>query len=326
MKAPWTVTVLVILTLLGLVGRARAAEPGLTYPLTSEAGDQRRGSVLFYNLVTSSAVDPSLDDTRLTITNHSETSASFIRLFFVDGGVGLVASSYICLTATQTSSFQASDLLPGFRGYLVAVSVDGVNGCPFGDSGQNSNRLSGEAHVKTGVYQGTLAAVAAAAQFSGVIAGCDSTSVTATMNFDGSGTGYNRLPRTVQIDNIGSPLDGQKTLLVLNRPSGDLLGGVSTIGSLNGTLFTDAGTALPFTRNSGVAQLFRELDNKFPATSPKFRLAIPTGHTGWAKINNVSDVPLLGAAFFRPGGAVNLRARTLTAAGGFVIPVESPSC
>ena len=305
---------------------ARAAEAGLSYPITSEASDTRRGSVLFYNLVTSNGLDPSLEDTRLSITNHSDTSASFVRLFFVEGGAGLVASSFICLTATQTATFQASDLVPGFRGFLVAVSVDGVNGCPFGDSGQNSNRLSGDAFVKTGLYQGALPAMGVAAQFSGSLPGCDSNSVTASLPFNGTASGYNRLPRMLQIDNIGSPSDGQRTLLVLNRASGDLAGGFSSLGPINGTLFDNMGTPLPFSRNSGVTQLFRDLDNKFPLTSPKFRIALPSGQTGWAKLNLVSDVPVLGAAFFRPGGAVNLRARTLSTAGSLTIPVESPSC
>lgn len=309
-----------------LTRTASAADPGLLVPGSTEASDMRRGSVLFYNVMTSDALDPTVEETRLTLTNHDDQSAHFVRLFFVQGSTGLVASSFLCLTATQTASFRASDLLPGFRGFLIAVDVNGVNGCPVGPN-SGAGFLSGQAHVKTGVYQGTLSAVAASALFSGTMPGCDSNSVTATVSFNGLSGGYTRLPRMVQIDNIGAPTDGERTLVILNRPTGDVGGsGITALGPLAGTLFDNAGTALPFTRSPGGAQLFRELDNRFPKTTPKFRLAIPSGQTGWAKMNLVSDVPLLGAAFFRPGGAVNLRARTLSSSGGFFMPIDSPSC
>lgn len=316
--------------LLAAAHAASAADPGLFIPTTTEASDLRHGNVLFYNVMTSNALDPASEDTRLTITNHSAQSARFVRLFFVEGASGLVASSFICLTAEQTASFQASDLLPGFRGFMIAVQIDPTNGCPQGDAsgGFGTGFLSGQAHVKSGIYQGTLPAVAATALFNGQLPGCDLNSTTANLSFNGVlSSGYTRLPRMLQIDNVGAPTDGERTLVVLNRTTGDLGGsGVSALGPLSGTLFDAAGTALPFTRSPGGAQLFRELDNKFPKTTPKFRTAIPSGQTGWAKLNLVSDIPLMGAAFFRPGGAVNLRARTLSASGGFTMPVDPPSC
>jgi hypothetical protein len=214
---------------------------------------------------------------------------------------------------------------------MIAVQIDPINGCPQGDStgGFGTGFLTGEAHVKSGAFQGTLPAIAATALFNGGAPGCDSNSVTASVQFNGvNGAGYTRLPRMLQIDNIAAPKDGERTLVVLNRVSGDLAGsGVGALGALNGTLFDNAGTARAFTRTPPSAQLFRELDNRFPKTTPNFRVVIPAGQTGWAKMNLVSDVPLLGAAFFRPsGGAVNLRARTLSTSGGFTVPVEAPSC
>lgn len=334
MRRPIAVTALVLggaLTLATCVPRAaRAADPGLSLPSTTEASDLRHGNVLFYNLMTSSALDPAAEDTRLTVTNHNAQNARFVRLFFVEGSSGLVASSFLCLTAEQTASFQASDLLPGFRGYMIAVQIDPISGCPQGDAsgGFGTGSLSGQAHVKSGIYQGTLPAVAATALFNGAMPGCDSNSTTINLLFNGVlASGYTRLPRMLQVDNIGAPTDGERTLVVLNRAAGDLGGsGVAALGALAGTLFQNSGAALPFTRNPGGAQLFRELDNRLPKTTPKLRTAIPSGQTGWAKLNLVSDVPLLGAAFFRPGGAVNLRARTLSASGGLTMPVDPPSC
>ena len=116
---------------------ALAADPGLLVPPTSEASDQKQGSILFYNTYTSGATSGNTQNTRINITNTSVTGAAFVHLYFVAEGCS-IADSYICLTATQTASFLASDVDPGISGYLVAVAVDGVLGCPVS---KNSRQL-----------------------------------------------------------------------------------------------------------------------------------------------------------------------------------------
>src|SRR5262245_50342703 len=116
-------TMLVTTTLLaGLLGVAVSveavepfypADPGLTPDAASEVSDQKMGSVLFFNFVTSNASEPWLEDTRLTLTNNSEVSSAFVRMYFVNGTTGAVSSRFQCLTPTQTSSIQASDVAPG---------------------------------------------------------------------------------------------------------------------------------------------------------------------------------------------------------------------
>src|SRR5262245_55052246 len=93
-----------LLALFVLAGAALAADPGIPYPSTSEASDQKAGSLLFYNAYTSSASAPDTANTRVNITNTSSVFPVSVHLFFVDGTTCSVADSFICLTANQTAS------------------------------------------------------------------------------------------------------------------------------------------------------------------------------------------------------------------------------
>src|SRR5262245_27391193 len=106
-----------LLVLFALAGAALAADPGIAYPSTSEASDQKAGSLLFYNAYTSSASAPATQNTRINITNTSSIFAVSVHLFFVDGATCSVADSFLCLTANQTASFLAADVDPGISGY-----------------------------------------------------------------------------------------------------------------------------------------------------------------------------------------------------------------
>ncbi|MGH9850677.1 MAG: carboxypeptidase regulatory-like domain-containing protein, partial [Blastocatellia bacterium] len=108
----------------------------------SPPSDQKPGSVLFYNIYSSSSANPNRENTRISMTNVDPSRAAFVHIFFVDGATCSVADAFICLTANQTVSFLASDLDPGTTGYIVAVAVD-RNGCPI-----NFNYLIGDEYVK----------------------------------------------------------------------------------------------------------------------------------------------------------------------------------
>ncbi|MGH9801729.1 MAG: hypothetical protein ACRD82_15315, partial [Blastocatellia bacterium] len=256
---------------------AMAADPGLIYPPTSEASDQKQGSILFYNTYTSGATSGNTQNTRINITNTSNTSAAFVHLYFVAEGCS-IADSYICLTATQTASFLASDVDPGISGYIVAIAVDGVVGCPVA-----FNWLIGDEYVKfTSGHAANLGAVAFAALYNGVLPGCDGNSVTAVVRFNGVvGAGYNCAPAVLALDNVGSRADGNDTLVVINRVGGNLGIGAATLGALFGLLYDDAENVLSFSV-SGSCQLRNSLSNNFPRTTPRFETFIPAGRTGWA--------------------------------------------
>lgn len=325
-------TLFVLIGLVVLSSFAWAADPGSLIPPTSEASDQKQGSILFYNTYTSGATSGNTQNTRINITNTSVTSAAFVHIFFVAEGCG-IADSFICLTANQTASFLASDIDPGVNGYIVAIANDGVNGCPVG-----FNWLIGDEFIKfSSGHSANLGAVAFAALFTGTMPGCDSNSVTAAVRFNGvAGSGYNCAPAVLALDNVGSRADGNDTLVIVNRVGGNLGIGASTLGTLFGLLYDDAENVTSFSVN-GSCQLRQTLSSNFPRTTPRFETFIPAGRTGWLKLfNQTGAIGIVGAAInLNPnsassGGAFsgghNLHHLTLNCSESYVLPVFPPSC
>ena len=155
-----------LVALLVLATNSLAADPGIPFSVDGVVNDQKPGSILIYNVYTSSSTSPATENTRISITNASERAIS-IHLFFVDGNTCSPADSIICLTARQTSSFRASDFDPGTMGYVVAVAID-ENGCPT-----IHNALIGDVYVKfSSGHEANLAAESIAAR---TVPVCDNT-------------------------------------------------------------------------------------------------------------------------------------------------------
>ncbi len=303
--------------------------PGIAYPALSEVSDQKEGSILFYPIYTSDAVNNNTQNTRIAITNTSNTERATVHLFAIDGSSCAVLDAFLCLTPNQTTSFLASDFDPGNTGYLVALAVENDTGMP-----RVFNELIGDLYVKfSSGHQANLAAesIAASMMFP---AGVDPNVTTTTLRFDGMN--YNRLPRILAADNIGSRADGNSTMLIINRVGGNFTTTGATIGNLTGLLFDDAENALSFTANLGVCQYRKILDNTFPRTFNQFERVIPAGRSGWMKFWTVNDWALFGsqinfnantassAGAFNQGH--NLHHMTLTDAATIVVPVFIPSC
>ena len=298
--------------------------PGSLPSATSPVSDQKAGSILIYNIYTSST-DPTKQNTRINLTNTNPTRDIQIHLYFVAEGCA-VADSYVCLTPNQTTSFVTSDFDPGTTGYIVAVATDQL-GCPI-----NFNYLIGDEYVKFASGHAANLGAQAISAIAGGLTACDQNSVIATLNFDG--VSYNTLPRTLAVSNIGSKADGNDTMLIVNRIGGNLGLGAASLGTIFGIFYDDAENAVSFTVTGG-CQLRGNVSNNFPRTTPRFEQLVPAGRTGWLKLyRQEADLAMTGSVInFNPNstssaGAFNqghnLHALTLSSGGSYIIPVFPP--
>lgn len=321
---------LLLTMITGIAGAAWAADPGIPIPPGSEINDLKPGSVLVYSYFTSSAAAPATQDTRICITNVNPTLPVTVHLFYVDGATCAVADRFVCLTQNQTDSVFASNQDPGVTGYLVASAVDSATGCPI-----SFNFLTGDAAVKLASgHRAMYNAEAIAALYTGTLAGCDANSVTATLNFDG--VSYNRLPRVLALDKIGSAVEGNSTLLVVNRIGGNLAVGAAPLGPVFGLLFNDDGEPHSFTFTAQSCQVAQIMSDAFPHTAPPFTTVIPAGRTGWLKLWADGDFGILGVAInFNPNtatnrsafrGGDNLHKLSLAGPNSLIVPVIVPPC
>lgn len=305
-----------------------ASAPGLALPAASPASDNRPGSVLIFNLYTSSA-DGVRQNTRVNLTNTDASRAVTLHLFFVDGSTCQVADNFLCLTANQTASFLASDLDPATTGYLVAVAVD-QNGCPI-----SFNSLIGDAYVKFASGHAANLAAQSVSAIAGGLPLCDVNATTATLAFDG--VSYSPLPHVLAADSVPSRADGNDTMLVLNRISGNLATGAGTIGNVFGILYDDGETPLSFSLASGACQLRGSISANFPRTTPRFDQFIPAGRSGYMKFwISGGTAAMTGATInfnANAGGSSsaysqghNLHALTVTTSASITIPVFTPGC
>ena len=301
--------------------------PGLPAPL-SPVSDQQTGSVLIYNFYSSSPSNPGVENTRINLTNADPGRTAFVHLFFVDGSTCAVADSTVCLTPNQTVSLEASDIDPGVSGYVVAVAVDRVSGCPI-----RFNSLMGDAYVKLSTGHAANLGAEAFPALKDNPAACDGSATTATLAFNG--TGYGLVPRVVTLDSLPSVADGNSTLLILNRVGGNLTANAESLGSVFGLLYDDLEHSYSFSFRGG-CQFRQVLSSTFPRTTPRLNQVVQAGHTGWMKLSAVEDVGLLGASLnFTPRAGSsptaysqghNLHELTFTASTTITIPVSPPGC
>ncbi len=276
----------------------------------------KQGSVLFYNVYTSSVGSPDQQNTRLNITNTA-FSPVIVHWFFVDSGTCAIADTYTCLTGNQTYSFLASDYDPGVTGYAVAVAVNG-QGMPI-----DFDSLIGTEYIKfASGHQANLPAEAlvlvnpAAAVFQVA----DSGGTLVDLVFDGAG--YERLPSDLALDNIPSLVDSNNTMLILNRIGGNLGELTSNIGTLGGLLYNDVEKGFSFSIRTSGCQVRTTLNDAFLRTSPPLSKVIGTGSSGWIRLFTVEKVdnsPQGGTTDARAilGAMINFNPNAQTTGQGF---------
>jgi hypothetical protein len=324
-----TQALLAMCALVMMASAAFAADPGLQFPAASEISDQKAGSVLFYVFYNSSTTSPNQTNTKMSLTNTSITSAAFVHLFFVASGCS-VADRFMCLTANQTASFNAYDEDPGIQGYLIAVAVDGVSGCPT-----SFNFLIGDEFIKNGgTHQANLGAEAFSALYTGIHPACvDVVPGLVVLLFDG--IQYNKGGKVLAVASIPSFLDSNDTRLIVVRVGGDLVSGPRSIGSLFGLMYNDAEDGFSYNISAG-CQVFQRLSNDFPRTVPRFTEIIPQNQTGWTKFWTLSPrTAIIGAVLnYNPNAGTSSSAFTgghtlhkLTLeTDGAQMPIFPPTC
>jgi hypothetical protein len=328
-------TRLLALVLLVLVAGpvALAADPGAGFPVGANrpVSDDKAGSVLFYNIYTSAASNPVRQNTRISITNTSSTSAVAVHLFFIDGANCSPADKTLCLTQEQTTTFLTSEQDPGITGFIIAIAVQ-FDGLP-----RQFNFLIGDEYVKFESGHSAALGAEALAKTTNENVPLPDPSVT-TLFFDSKllPGSYDALPRVLAVDNIPSRADGNDTLIILNSVSGGLRSTMTSFGALFGILFDDAEQAHSFTFAAG-CQLRGSLSNSFPRTTPRFETVIPAGQTGWLKIWPIIDLPILGCVInSNPNAAANASAfngghnlqklKLSAGAASLFMPVFPPGC
>ena len=299
--------------------------PGILPPSTRAAGAQFAGSVLLFNLYHSAAGRLPGEESRIALTNTHPTSPVFVHLFFVEGTNGSVAQQSLSLSPNQTFSFLAGEVDPGVTGSLLAVAVD-ARGCP-----RRFNHLIGEVAVRfDGGASAYLGAIGVPALATGEML-CSADASTVPLRFDGQM--YAPFGRALAVSGLGSPADGQRAWLVINRLGGELGGGdpPSQTKSLSGILYDDREVAASFQLSMGGRQLRGLLGNQFPRTTPRYDRLIPAGRAGWMRLATVDDSGISGLLLtdslsgFRKGHNLHVLTETPTVVYEMpILPVQSP--
>lgn len=292
---------------------------------STASSDQKAGSVLAFPVFTSSATSPQVQNTRLSITNVEPTRQAFVHLFFISEACS-VADSFVCLTAQQTMAFTASDFDPGTTGYALAVATDSA-GCPT-----NFNFLIGDEYVKFQSGHAANLGAQAFAALAGAQACAGATS--ATIRFDG--VNYSMASRVIAVDNVPSVIDGNDTIIIVNRLGGDLRVGAETVGTLFGMVYDDIETPMAFSLTAGCQYRGKYYCVGSACPGPRIWQFIPSGRSGWLRLYGASEIAVFGAALnynsntrnsasaYNQGH--NFHTLTLTNAASITIPVMPPNC
>jgi len=290
-----------VVTLVMMSMAALAADPGSPIPATSEASDQKAGSILFYNYYSSDGANTSTKNTQINITNTSSTGPTVVHFYFVDGSSCGVADFKTYLTPSQTETFYTSDFDPDRTGYIMAVAEQ-ISVSPSGFFDNSGlpwyfNNLIGDLYTWDAEKAANLGAVA----FSAVWAGGPGTTVpnglatNSTASFT-LGTEYNAPPATLALSNIPSRAAGLRMTLILNQIGGNFLSTTGGGGTLFGLLYDDQEQSQSFSVSVG-CQSVNVLSDTYPRTVPRFTTVVSAGRTGWMRLySQAGTTAILGSS------------------------------
>lgn len=247
-------------------------------PDSAPLSDQKAGSILIFNYYGSDAANSKSEDTQVHITNTHPQKAGMMAIFFISAASGMTSDASVCLAPNQTVSFKTSDVDPGEKGYIVAVSVDVATGQP-----NYFNYFIGSAFIRMAPgYMANLNAetISALALAPGVNAGDGR----ATLKFDG--VNYNKVPNILALDNIPAIADGNRTMVIVNHLGGSLPGNQKPddLTGLTGVVYDMTTQAYPWQESNINSFQFRKvIADDFPKTTPVISTVIPLQAFGWMK-------------------------------------------
>jgi hypothetical protein len=289
-------------------------------------GDQKPGSVLFFNRYTSSASNPSRENTTVNLTNTNPTSSVFIRLFLINSATCQSQEVELCLAAQQTLSFQMSDLDPGVKGYGVAVATNQA-GEPV-----QFNWLMGNTIVKQSAanvlkpFTSVLAAMAIAKRSPGALVAGPGNE--AEMIFDDAI--YDRLPAQVAFDGVPSQGNAANTTVVsLYRPVPNLGNGVSNpTVQITGWGTNALNQVVTTSGNLSVACYSDFAVSAFRLSPVAVAQLLPPSTTAWFAASTVDMQPLLGSQLNSGefNGGNNARSLSLASEYRIRIPISPVAC
>ncbi|MEP7340633.1 MAG: hypothetical protein ABI977_23075 [Acidobacteriota bacterium] len=289
------------------------------------AGDQKPGSVLFFNRYTSNASNSTREDTTFNLTNTHPATAAYVRLFLVSATTCQTTELQLCLAAQQTVSFLMSDVDPGTKGYVIAVATN-LQGEPI-----QFNWLTGNVIVKqpggniTGSYASLMNAVAVAKRKDGNV---PNTNGLAEMVFDD--TNYDRLPAQIAFDGVPSQSGGSNaTLLSFYRPITDLSGSVPNASvQVTGWGKNNQGQVISSTGNVSSACYSDIAMGTFRLQPTPISQLLPSGATAWFAASSNDLLPLLGTQFNSGeyNSGANARPLSFSAEYKIRIPVSAVTC
>jgi hypothetical protein len=260
--------------------------------------NQGPGSALFFDFYSSDAGNSATRDTEFTVTNTSASESTLIHLLLFEGASGGMADAFFYLSPNETFSFLASVYDPAVTGYAMVVASDLSSGCPI-----SFNYLVGSANVKLpSGHAARLNATSHRALFNGALPECSPSSGSVTMNFDGAM--YTMAPRTLAVDRIFHPLDGNSALVIVNKFGGDWTTNITGLTGLSGEIFDHSGNVFVFSAPVNRLQFIGLISDNFPRTAPRVTEYLTRGKTGWMRLKANNEQAISGVIInFNPDAA-----------------------
>ncbi|MFN0119085.1 MAG: HYR domain-containing protein [Blastocatellia bacterium] len=247
------------------------------------ASENKPGSVLVYSNFASGQFGVS----QIRLTNTNKVEKTRVRLFFIGlNPVGdppaapLPAEKIITLFPAQSITFEAQDVHPNQRGWVLATAID-TNALP-----RKFNFLIGSSFVEDATGPAAAYNAIGIAKYTDGSVPRNDDVLTSDLVFND--IDYDRLPASIAF--AGIPNQNEVTTLFgFRRPNDNLTSPPNTRGSGSITVYNDLLNALSGVMGANQTNLINVRTGVPLAPITK---NIASGHRGWLKLNSAS--PVLG--------------------------------